>query len=137
MLAKPAAKSQFRESPSIQYNNRLHRANWFGDLQTGESLFPLPLGEGVSAARNRNSLTPALSEREREFFRKQPVSLIELQDKLRTGIRAAARELFDVDLEQIVSDVPPRTELGDLAFPVAFELAKQIKKKAGEKRAPR
>jgi arginyl-tRNA synthetase len=65
------------------------------------------------------------------------VSLIELQNKLRTGIRAAARELFEVDLEQIVSEVPPRTELGDLAFPVAFELAKQIKKKLGEKRAPR
>jgi arginyl-tRNA synthetase len=65
------------------------------------------------------------------------VSLIELQNKLRAGIRAAARELFAVDLEQIVSEVPPRTELGDLAFPVAFELAKQIKKQTGEKRAPR
>jgi arginyl-tRNA synthetase len=65
------------------------------------------------------------------------VSLIELQDKLRVGIRAAARDLFDVDLEQIVSEVPPRIELGDLAFPVAFELAKQIKKQTGEKRAPR
>jgi len=65
------------------------------------------------------------------------VNLIELQNKLRSGIRAAARELFDVDLEQIASEVPPRTDLGDLAFPVAFELAKQIKKKTGEKRAPR
>ncbi len=65
------------------------------------------------------------------------MSLIELQNKLTAGIRAAARELFDVDLEQIVSEVPPRTELGDLAFPVAFELAKQIKKQTGEKRAPR
>src|SRR5882724_11957812 len=34
-------------------------------------------------------------------------------------------------------EVPPRTELGDLAFPVAFELAKQIKQKTVEKRAPR
>src|SRR5438132_7937428 len=34
-------------------------------------------------------------------------------------------------------EVPPRTELGDLAFPIAFELAKQIKQKTGEKRAPR
>src|SRR6202795_1093230 len=34
-------------------------------------------------------------------------------------------------------EVPPRTELGDLAFPIAFELAKQIKRKTGEKRAPR
>jgi arginyl-tRNA synthetase len=65
------------------------------------------------------------------------VSLIDLQNKVRAGIRTAARELFDVDLEQIVSEVPPRTELGDLAFPVAFELSKQIKKKTGEKRAPR
>ncbi|PYS85272.1 MAG: hypothetical protein DMF70_04585, partial [Acidobacteria bacterium] len=65
------------------------------------------------------------------------MSLIELQNKLRAGIRAAASELFAVDLEQIVSEVPPRTELGDLAFPVAFELAKQIKKNTGEKRAPR
>ena len=65
------------------------------------------------------------------------MGLIELQNRLRAGIRAAARELFDVDLEQIVSEVPPRTELGDLAFPVAFELAKQIKKQTGEKRAPR
>jgi len=65
------------------------------------------------------------------------VSLIDLQNKLRAGIRAAASELFEVDLEQIVSEVPPRTELGDLAFPVAFELAKQIKKNTGEKRAPR
>jgi arginyl-tRNA synthetase len=65
------------------------------------------------------------------------VRLIALQNKLRAGIRGAARESFDVDLEQIVSEVPPRTELGDLAFPVAFELAKQIKKQTGEKRAPR
>src|SRR5262249_54253804 len=49
----------------------------------------------------------------------------------------AARELFDIDLEQIAAEVPPRTELGDLAFPVAFELAKQIKQKTGEKRPPR
>jgi arginyl-tRNA synthetase len=90
MVAKPATKSQFRESRSIQYNSQ-----------------PLMM------------------------------SLSELQNKLRSGIQAAARELFDVDLEQIVSEVPPRTELGDLAFPVAFELAKQIKKKTGEKRAPR
>ena len=65
------------------------------------------------------------------------MSLIELQNKLKAGIRAAANELFDIELEQIVSEVPPRTELGDLAFPIAFELAKQVKRKTGEKRAPR
>jgi arginyl-tRNA synthetase len=65
------------------------------------------------------------------------VNLLELQNQLTERVRAAARELFDVELEQIASEVPPRTELGDLAFPVAFELAKKLKQKTGEKRAPR
>jgi arginyl-tRNA synthetase len=65
------------------------------------------------------------------------VNLIELQNKLKAAIRAAAGELFGIELEQLVTEVPPRTELGDLAFPIAFELAKQIKQKTGEKRAPR
>src|ERR1700686_3485299 len=69
--------------------------------------------------------------------RQKPLNLTELQNKLRGGIRAGARELFDIEIDQLVTEVPPRTELGDLAFPVAFELAKQIKKKGGEKRAPR
>ena len=52
-------------------------------------------------------------------------------------MRALASELFGVTLEQLSAEVPPRTELGDLAFPVAFELAKRIKQLTGEKRAPR
>lgn len=67
----------------------------------------------------------------------ETVNLIELQNKLKAAIQAAAAELFGIEIEQLVTEVPPRTELGDLAFPVAFELAKQIKKKTGEKRAPR
>jgi arginyl-tRNA synthetase len=65
------------------------------------------------------------------------LNLIELQNKLKAAIRAAARDQFEIELEQLVTEVPPRTELGDLAFPIAFELAKQIKQKTGEKRAPR
>ena len=68
---------------------------------------------------------------------KTPVNLIELQNKLKAAIRAAAAASFAVELEEVIGEVPPRTELGDLAFPIAFELAKQIKKKTGEKRAPR
>jgi arginyl-tRNA synthetase len=67
----------------------------------------------------------------------EPVNLIELQNKLRAALRAAAVELFEIALDQLVTEVPPRTELGDLAFPIAFELAKQIKQNTGEKRAPR
>jgi arginyl-tRNA synthetase len=40
----------------------------------------------------------------------------------------AVRSRFGVEPSQIVSERPPRTELGDLAFPVAFELARALKK---------
>ncbi len=33
--------------------------------------------------------------------------------------------------------MPPKSELGDLAFPVAFDLAKKIKQMTGEKKNPR
>lgn len=65
------------------------------------------------------------------------MNLIELQQSLRERVRAAAADTFGVELEQVPSEVPPRTELGDLAFPVAFELAKRIKQATGEKRNPR
>jgi arginyl-tRNA synthetase len=65
------------------------------------------------------------------------VNLLGLQTTLREAVRKAAQDLFGVELEQVVAEVPPRTELGDLAFPVAFELAKRIKQATGEKRAPR
>jgi arginyl-tRNA synthetase len=65
------------------------------------------------------------------------LNLIELQQHLRERVRAAADARFGVELEQVTSEVPPRTELGDLAFPVAFELAKRIKQSTGEKRNPR
>src|SRR5690242_797944 len=65
------------------------------------------------------------------------MTLLKLQTKLRETIRQQARTQFGIEFDQIASEVPPKTELGDLAFPVAFELAKQIKQKTGEKRAPR
>jgi arginyl-tRNA synthetase len=65
------------------------------------------------------------------------VSLLKLQETLKERVCALAREVFGVTLEQVSAEVPPRTELGDLAFPVAFELAKRIKQMTGEKRAPR
>src|SRR5258706_4285057 len=37
----------------------------------------------------------------------------------------------------IAAETPPKTELGDIAFPVAFELAKKIKQATGEKKNPR
>lgn len=65
------------------------------------------------------------------------MTLTELQKILRDKVREAAQDKFQITLDQIVAEVPPKTELGDLAFPVAFELAKQIKQATGDKQNPR
>ena len=65
------------------------------------------------------------------------MSLIEIQESLKQRVRAAALELFGVELDQFGAETPPRPELGDLAFPVAFELAKLIKQGTGVKLPPR
>jgi arginyl-tRNA synthetase len=65
------------------------------------------------------------------------VSLLDLQTTLRDSVIKAAQDIFDISLDQIAAEVPPRTELGDMAFPVAFELAKRLKQATGEKCAPR
>ena len=41
------------------------------------------------------------------------------------------------NFKQPAAEVPPRPDLGDLAFPVSFELAKLIKQATGEKQNPR
>lgn len=65
------------------------------------------------------------------------MTLTELQSVLRSKVREAAQDKFQITLDQIVAEVPPKTDLGDLAFPVGFELAKQIKAATGEKQNPR
>src|SRR5204863_3409665 len=59
------------------------------------------------------------------------------QETMRDQVRAAIHKVFDIDLPDIPVEVPPRTELGDLAFPVAFELAKRLKAATGQKHNPR
>ncbi|HKX82892.1 MAG TPA: arginine--tRNA ligase [Pyrinomonadaceae bacterium] len=65
------------------------------------------------------------------------MTITDLQDVLRNAVRTTARDKFAVELDQVAAEVPPRTELGDLAFPIAFELAKLIKQQSGEKANPR
>jgi len=65
------------------------------------------------------------------------VTLIDLQQKLKRRVETAALDLFGIELEQVAAETPPKPELGDLAFPVAFELAKRIKLGTGVKLAPR
>jgi arginyl-tRNA synthetase len=65
------------------------------------------------------------------------MTIIELQDLLRETVRRTANDTFGIDLENVAVEIPPKTELGDVAFPAAFELAKLIKAKTGEKTNPR
>ncbi len=65
------------------------------------------------------------------------MNILDLQETLREKVAATALEKFDIQLEQIVAEFPPKTELGDIAFPIAFELAKRIKQATGEKQNPR
>ena len=65
------------------------------------------------------------------------MTLFNLQQQLKERIRTAARDLFGVEVQQLTADTPPKPELGDLAFPVSFELAKLVKQATGEKIAPR
>jgi arginyl-tRNA synthetase len=81
--------------------------------------------------------TFAFTSRHRFKRLNKKVSLLELQNELRQKVKLSAQELFNIQLEQIAAEVPPKTELGDLAFPVAFELAKQIKLQTSEKQNPR
>lgn len=65
------------------------------------------------------------------------MTVTEIHEVLRERIRSTAQSAFDIELDYVASETPPKTELGDVAFPVAFELAKKIKQKTGEKRNPR
>jgi arginyl-tRNA synthetase len=56
---------------------------------------------------------------------------------IKQRLLALVREYFNLDLDETAVEVPPKTELGDLAFPIAFELAKRIKASTGEKKNPR
>ena len=65
------------------------------------------------------------------------MTLIELQNSLKHQLRQTALARWGVELENINAEVPPRPELGDLAFPVAFELARLVKQASAIKLPPR
>ena len=57
--------------------------------------------------------------------------------EIKQQVLALVRDNFALELDDVVSEIPPKTELGDLAFPLAFDLAKRIKAATGEKKNPR
>lgn len=51
-----------------------------------------------------------------------------LQQQLQTKISALVKERYEVELASLVVELPPKIEFGEMALPVAFELAKRLKK---------
>ncbi|HEY1403797.1 MAG TPA: arginine--tRNA ligase, partial [Pyrinomonadaceae bacterium] len=64
------------------------------------------------------------------------MNLLELQQRLSARVRSTIEEKF-VSFPPVQGEIPPRTELGDVAFPVAFEVAKRLKQEKGERANPR
>ncbi len=50
------------------------------------------------------------------------------QSAIKQAVRDSVRRLFSIDLAEVVLEYPPKLELGDLAAPVAFELARSLKR---------
>jgi arginyl-tRNA synthetase len=51
-----------------------------------------------------------------------------LEHRLSRYVRDFLRRTYDLDLTKIVIEQPPRVELGEYALPIAFELAKKLRK---------
>jgi arginyl-tRNA synthetase len=51
-----------------------------------------------------------------------------LERRLAQHVRDFLRQAYDLELPKIVIEQPPRVELGEYALPIAFELAKKLRK---------
>ncbi len=51
-----------------------------------------------------------------------------LQRRLADAVRAFLRRTYSLELDSIVIEQPPKVELGEYALPLAFELAKKLRK---------
>jgi arginyl-tRNA synthetase len=60
-----------------------------------------------------------------------------LANQIKRQLIDLVRDQLNLVLEDIAVEIPPQREMGDLAFPLAFDLAKRIKAATGEKKNPR
>jgi len=50
------------------------------------------------------------------------------QQQLAEGIRAALRSLYQIEVDTVVLEQPPELAFGEFATPIAFELARKLRK---------
>ena len=53
---------------------------------------------------------------------------LELQKRLATHLRSVLNAKYDLELENIPLEIPPDLQFGELATPIAFELARKLRK---------
>jgi arginyl-tRNA synthetase len=53
---------------------------------------------------------------------------LELQKRLGAHLRAVLKEKYDLELDAIPLEIPPELKFGELSTPVAFELARKLRK---------
>ena len=53
---------------------------------------------------------------------------LELQKKLGAHLRAVLKEKYDLELENIPLEIPPDLKFGELSTPIAFDLARKLRK---------
>ncbi len=53
---------------------------------------------------------------------------LELQQRLLTRLRAVLRETYELDVDTIAMEQPPELRFGEFATPIAFELARKLRK---------
>src|SRR5262249_14444492 len=89
------------------------------------------------AARIKKYLLALVRAVKKSFVKERLAMPLPLAAQIKQRLLTLVRETFNITLEELAVEVPPKTELGDLAFPIAFDLAKRIKAATGEKKNPR
>jgi arginyl-tRNA synthetase len=65
---------------------------------------------------------------EKQGFLRPTNVYLELQKRLEQSLRAVLAEKYNLQIENIPMEIPPELKFGELATPVAFELARKLRK---------
>lgn len=63
--------------------------------------------------------------------------MIAIEAGIKRHVAEIVQNAYHIQLDDVVVEIPPRPALGDMALPVAFELAKQLGRVTGQKQNPR
>jgi arginyl-tRNA synthetase len=60
-----------------------------------------------------------------------------IEARIKEQVIGIIQDLYQVQFTDLVIEIPPRSEFGDMALPAAFELAKRLTQATGQKQNPR